>query len=103
MSPMGFEPTVSAGERPQTYPLDRGATGTSIIIIIIIIIIYNLRSLIKQNNYTVLMGCGHKRLQSVLNYIDNDKIRHHPQHRYALQSKHPNHSSASVMFAVASK
>ena len=24
---MGFEPTVSAGERPQTYALDRGATG----------------------------------------------------------------------------
>ena len=24
---MGFEPTVSAGERPQTYALDRAATG----------------------------------------------------------------------------
>ena len=70
--------------------------------IIIIIIIYNLRSLIKQNNYTALMDSRHKRLQSVLKYIDNDKIRHHPQHRYALQSKHPNHSGASVMFGVAS-
>ena len=28
MSPMGFEPTVSAGERPHTYTLDREATGT---------------------------------------------------------------------------
>ena len=28
MSPVGFEPTVSAGERPQTYALDRAATGT---------------------------------------------------------------------------
>ena len=26
--PVGFEPTISAGERPQTYALDRGATGT---------------------------------------------------------------------------
>ena len=26
--PMGFEPTISAGERPQTYALDRAATGT---------------------------------------------------------------------------
>ena len=26
--PVGFEPTVSAGERPQTYALDRVATGT---------------------------------------------------------------------------
>ena len=28
MPPMGFEPTISAGERPQTYALDRVATGT---------------------------------------------------------------------------
>ena len=26
--PVGFEPTVSAGERPQNYALDRAATGT---------------------------------------------------------------------------
>jgi len=26
--PSGFEPTISAGERPQTYALDRMATGT---------------------------------------------------------------------------
>jgi hypothetical protein len=26
-SPVGFEPTISAGERPQTYALDRAATG----------------------------------------------------------------------------
>ena len=25
---VGFEPTISAGERPQTYVLDRAATGT---------------------------------------------------------------------------
>ena len=25
---MEFEPTISAGERPQTYALDRAATGT---------------------------------------------------------------------------
>ena len=24
---MGFEPTISAGERPQTYTLDRASTG----------------------------------------------------------------------------
>ena len=28
MHPVGFEPTTSAGERPQTYALDRSATGT---------------------------------------------------------------------------
>ena len=28
---VGFEPTISAGERPQTYALDRAATGTNIL------------------------------------------------------------------------
>ena len=28
MPPAGFEPTISAGEHPQTYALDRTATGT---------------------------------------------------------------------------
>jgi len=30
MPSVGFEPTISAGERPQTYALDRAATGTGI-------------------------------------------------------------------------
>ena len=28
MPPVGFEPTISVGERPQTYALDGAATGT---------------------------------------------------------------------------
>jgi len=28
MHPVGFETTISEGERPQTYALDRAATGT---------------------------------------------------------------------------
>ena len=28
MPTVGFEPTISAGERPQTYALERAATGT---------------------------------------------------------------------------
>ena len=28
MPPVGFEPAISAGERPQTYALDHAATGT---------------------------------------------------------------------------
>jgi hypothetical protein len=28
MPPVRFEPTISAGERPQTHALDRAATGT---------------------------------------------------------------------------
>ena len=30
MPTVGFEPTISAAERPQTYALDRAATGTGL-------------------------------------------------------------------------
>jgi len=30
MPRMGLEPTISAGERPQTYAVDHAATGTGI-------------------------------------------------------------------------
>jgi hypothetical protein len=33
MPPVGFEPTISAGERPQTYALDRAATGTGPVVL----------------------------------------------------------------------
>ena len=32
MTPVGFEPTISAGERPQTYVIDRPATGITTVI-----------------------------------------------------------------------
>jgi hypothetical protein len=37
MPSMEFEPKISAGKRPQTYALDREATGTGFMIITIII------------------------------------------------------------------
>jgi hypothetical protein len=30
MPPVGFETTISAGERPKTYALDRTAAGTGL-------------------------------------------------------------------------
>ena len=39
MPPVGFEPTVSASERPQTYALDRATTGTGNIYILLSTII----------------------------------------------------------------
>jgi hypothetical protein len=35
MPPVGFKPTISAGERPQMYSLDGAATGTGILAIIL--------------------------------------------------------------------
>jgi hypothetical protein len=32
MPPVGFKPTISAGERPQTYALDHAATGTGVFV-----------------------------------------------------------------------
>ena len=37
MPPVGFEPTISAGERPQTYALDRMATGTGMLPLLLIL------------------------------------------------------------------
>jgi len=37
MPPVGFEPTVSAGERPQTYALDRAATVPAVVLCIVYI------------------------------------------------------------------
>ena len=34
MRPVGFEPTIPAGERPQTYGLDRAAPGTGYVFLI---------------------------------------------------------------------
>jgi len=36
MPPMKFETTISAGERPQTYFLDRAATGNGFMILSIL-------------------------------------------------------------------
>ena len=36
MPPAGFKPTISAGERPQTYALDCAATGTGTVCYILL-------------------------------------------------------------------
>ena len=33
---MGFEPTISEGKRPQTYALDREATGTGYVFYLVV-------------------------------------------------------------------
>ena len=51
MPPVGFEPTISAGEWPQTYALDRAATGTGIYVHVS----YQILSLHKNmSNFTVI-------------------------------------------------
>ena len=41
MFPVGFEPTISAGEQPQTHALDHAATGIGIgYVYIILVYIY---------------------------------------------------------------
>ena len=37
MPPVGFEPTISAGERPQTHALDRAATGTGTLLVLFVV------------------------------------------------------------------
>ena len=46
MPPVGFEPTISAGKRPQTYALDRAATGTGFYILL-----HNLNDVSEDSKY----------------------------------------------------
>jgi len=50
MPPVGFEPTISTGERPQTYALDRAATETVQYIIYIYIYIYIYKKKLYQGS-----------------------------------------------------
>jgi len=38
MPPVGLEPTISAGERPQTYALNRAATGIGVRVLLKLIL-----------------------------------------------------------------
>ena len=51
MPPVGFEPTISVGERPQTYALDRAATETGDICLMPLIN-YELRDNAHSDNCT---------------------------------------------------
>jgi len=37
MPAVGFELTISAGERPKTYALDRAVTGTGILLLFLVL------------------------------------------------------------------
>jgi hypothetical protein len=41
MSPVGFEPIISAGERPQTYALDRAVAGIGSVPLYVLEILIN--------------------------------------------------------------
>jgi len=48
MPSVGFEPIISAGERPKTYALDRAATGT--VNATQTVLIYDVRNKSRLNN-----------------------------------------------------
>ena len=54
MPTMGFEPTISAGERPQTYALDGAATGTGFQYVLQ----YKIYKTVKHNKEWLYTNCG---------------------------------------------
>ena len=48
MPPVGFEPTISAGERPKTYDLDRAATGIGQLVLVHVVYTVCARNLFKK-------------------------------------------------------
>ena len=57
MPPVGFEPTISAGEQPQTYASDRAATGTGWIWFLVNRKLF--RILEKESNLTACLLLTH--------------------------------------------
>ena len=58
MPTVGFEPSISAGERPQTYALDRAATGTGAV-----------KLYISLHVHLLLISCIQFHVASVQNQI----------------------------------
>ena len=56
MPPVEFEPTILAGERPQTYALDRAATGTGRKYIYPSKNVVKFRGVEKRNHNLTLLG-----------------------------------------------
>ena len=52
MPPVGFEPIISAGERPYTYALDRAATGTGNVLYTYCIFVGSNNIAYEVQNYT---------------------------------------------------
>jgi len=55
MPPVGFEPTISAGERPQTYALDGAANGTGTLVVLSVFylriyVLFSVMSLVNSNS-----------------------------------------------------
>jgi hypothetical protein len=69
MTPVGFEPTISAGERPQTFALERAATGTDTIFatapFCVSISLKRMKKLIKQ------LGLRNEKSLLILSYYHN--------------------------------
>ena len=66
---VGFEPTISVGERPKTYALDRAATGTgkerellTVNFMLILILCLNVTYLLHRNHKSVTVHNKHSKI-----------------------------------------
>jgi hypothetical protein len=68
MPPLGFKPTISAGEQPYTDALDRAATGTGSFINTAV----KIEQKWKKNIYTRMNLWWKERFIYVLRFVFND-------------------------------
>ena len=59
MAPVEFEPTISAGEQPQTHALDRAAIGTGFLIVMYYKNLKNARKAVTKRRH---IHKGHKKI-----------------------------------------
>ena len=74
MPPVGFEPTISAGERPKTYALEGAATGTGSILLLLSLKLNHYQQLRTLNTLSLplmrpTMSPTHKKQQADFQFL----------------------------------
>jgi hypothetical protein len=79
MPPVGLEPTIPVGERPQTYSLDRVATGTRFLKLILLINLSHTVAIYEQHHALgsqIIAGVENKQWHKCEPFSRNTGIPH---------------------------
>jgi len=80
MLPVGFEPTVSTGEWPQAYALDRAATGTGTKSILEHVIFFKTKNMLSNLEYCGMQDTLIDLGQRIMKNIRKFSTAHHKEY-----------------------
>ena len=80
MLPVGFEPTVSTGEWPQAYALDRAATGTGTKSVLEYLIFFKTKNMLSNLEYCGMQDTLIDLGQRIMKNIRKFSTAHHKEY-----------------------